>query len=244
MSYPLRQNPRLGFARFGFGQPLLMQREVPGYAFIGEPSAPAGPVFRLECPTGCAPIAAAQCRAVLRRAIVAAIFLADNAASKLEASPRDSETVRLFRFFFGHDPSRPVPWADNRESGASVARRLRTVAEALRRRGVLFRCNAACSAGVIASANAGVDPNRITLCAGFWNPPAGLPLSAEAFRAGVIIHEMLHLLYHQFFHHAGHPSGDPERRRDNAHCYNNFAWRVAGHGAVAASVAQCTGRPV
>ena len=45
----------------------------------------AGPA----CPAGCHPVAAGQCGNVLRRAIRDAIFLASNAASKLEASPRD-----------------------------------------------------------------------------------------------------------------------------------------------------------
>jgi hypothetical protein len=208
------------------------------------PTPPPGPHFRFECPAGCAPVAAGQCRAVLRQAITAAISLANNAASKLEASPRHAETVRLFRFFFGHDPSRQVPWAGNKESGASVAQRLRKVAEALQGRGTLYHCGCP-GAGpeVRARTNAATEPNVINLCPRFWNPPAGLHVSNRFFRAGVLLHEMLHLLYHEFFHHAGHPSGDPERRRDNAHCYEAFTMRVAGHAADPSDVNQCTARP-
>lgn len=205
---------------------------------------PAAPRFAFECPAGCAPVAAGQCRAVLRQAITAAISLANKAAEKLEANPRDAETIRLFRFFFGHDPSRPVPWAGNRESGISVAQRLRKVAEALQSRGTLYRCGCP-GAGpeVRAQTNAATEPNVINLCTRFWNPPAGLRVSHQFFRAGVILHEMLHLLYHEFFHHAGHPSGDPERRRDNSHCYEAFTMRVAGHAADPSDVRQCTQRP-
>lgn len=207
---------------------------------------PPGPVFRFECPPGCAPIAAGQCRNVLRRAIVNAINLANNAATKLEASlatsSRDDktvqETVRLFKSFFGHDPSRPVPWAGNKASGSIIAQRFRKVAEELKAgRRTLFRCIAGCPAGVNARTNAAADPNLVRLCPQFWT------LSPDILRSGVVLHEMLHLLYHQFFHHAGHPSGDPERRRDNAHCYEAFALRVAGHGADPADVAQCRARP-
>jgi hypothetical protein len=212
-------------------------------SFLGQPSAPAqtaAPVFRFECPAGCAPVSAGQCRNILRRAIHDAIFLAANATSKLEANPRDPSTVRKFRFFFGHDPSRPVPWAGNMESGASVAHRFRKVAEALQGRGTLYRCGCP-GAGpeVRARTNARVEPNAVNLCARFWNPPPGLRLSHRFFRAGVILHEMLHLLYHEFFHHPGHPSGDPVRRRDNAHCYETFALRVAGRAADPSDVTAC-----
>jgi hypothetical protein len=212
---------------------------------LGQP-LPAGPVFRFECPPGCAPLAAGQCRVVLRQAIREAIKLAENAASKIDASlvtgSRDDktvlETVRLFRFFFGHDPSRPVPWAGNKESGSIIAQRFRKVAEELKAgRRTLFRCITGCPAGVNARTNAAADPNLVRLCPRFWT------LSPDILRAGVVLHEMLHLLYHQFFHHAGHPSGDPERRRDNAHCYEAFALRVAGHGADRSDVEQCRGRP-
>jgi hypothetical protein len=65
-------------------------------------------------PLGCPPVAAGQCGVVLRKAIREAINLANNAASKLEVasklelSQRDAatkETARLFKGFFGHDPT-------------------------------------------------------------------------------------------------------------------------------------------
>lgn len=211
-----------------------------GKLFVGEPGAsppPTGPVFRFECPAGCDPVAAAQCRNVLRRAIRDAINLASNAADKLEASPRDADTVRLFRFFFGHDPSRPVPWAGNKESGASVAHRFRKVAEALQGRGTLYRCGCP---GAAPTVNARASrPNTVRLCPRFWGQSA-------AFRAGIVLHEMLHLLY-EFFRHfrtPPHPNDPQERRRDNSHCYEAFAMRVAGHAAARSDVTRCRARPV
>lgn len=261
MSYLyFRQEPALGDFGCGPGCRCAPCRVKQGNPFVGEPGSlakPAGPVFRIQCPTppGCPPIAAGQCRNVLRQAIREAIKLANNAANKLEAasklepSKRDAETketARLFKGFFGHDPSRPVPWASNQESAVSVARRFRAVANALQMggRNTLFRCDPGCDPTTTAWANAAVEPNMVNLCALFWNPPAGLRgLPPPFYRAGAIIHEMLHLLYHEFFHHAGHPSGDPERRRDNANCYEAFALRVAGFGADPAAVRQCWDRP-
>ena len=79
----------------------------------------------------CAPFADNQCRTVLRRATLDAIALANNAADKLSADNPDPETTRLFRAFFGHDPSRPIPWADNQPSRLSVASRFRSCAREL-----------------------------------------------------------------------------------------------------------------
>jgi hypothetical protein len=247
MSYlHLRQEPTLGYFGCGPGCRCPRCREMEDNPFVGEASAstrPAGPVFRFECRPGCDPVAAAQCQNVLRRAILDAINLASNAASKLEAlkrpgarSPDDSRTMRLFRFFFGHDPSRPVPWAGGRESGAIVAHRLRKVAEALRGRGTRYRCIAGCPAGDNARTNAATDPNLVRLCPRFWT-------LSRSLRAGVLLHEMRHLLYYDFFHHEGHPSGDPERRRDNAHCYEAFALRVARRLVDPSDVTRCRTRP-
>src|SRR6266542_5361710 len=136
--------------RFGGGTGLAEGDFVVGQAPAPAPSA--GPAFRFDCGAGCAPLAANQCRQVVRRAIIDAIRFAENAATQLEA--RDKEAMRLFRFFFG-DPTRAVPWANNRPR-----------------------------------------------------------------------------------------PGDPEeRRRDNAHCYEAFALRTAGHGADPADVAACRARP-
>jgi len=213
--------------------------------FLGEPGgAPSGPVFRFDCPPGCPPATANACRGIVRRAIIDAIALANGAASKLEATPRTPETVRLFRAFFGHDPSRPVPWAGNQQSGLVVAFRLRKCAqEMLGGRNIMYRCITGCPATTNARTNAADDPSLIRLCPRFFNRAAGLPLNNQFFRAGVILHEMLHLLFFEFFHHPGHPSGDPVRRRDNAHCYEAFALRVAGHAAEHGDVTACWNQP-
>lgn len=213
--------------------------------FLGQSSTAThtvAPIFHFDCPVGCAPFPAAECRTVLRRAIRDAIFLASNAASKLEASPREASTVRRFRFFFGHDPSRPVPWAGNMESGASVAHRFRKVAEALQNRGTRFRC-VPCGTSIVPECpldapafpcpiNArAVPPNAIELCPRFWG-------QVRWWRAGIVLHEMFHLLYHEFLRH------DPqERRRDNAHCYEAFALRVAGRVPDRCDICRCQRRP-
>ena len=205
---------------------------------------PQCPPFRLECDAGCPPLPANRCRAIVCRAALDAISLAANAAAALEATPPAPETVRLFRAFFGHPPSRPVPWAGNRPSGQTVAHRFRRCAQELAGgRTVTYRCVTNCPATRNAVTNAALEPSVIRLCPRFFNRPAGQPLGNQFFRGGVVLHEMLHLLYHQFFHHPGHPSGDPERRRDNAHCYEAFALRVAGHAAEPQDVAACRNRP-
>jgi len=228
----------------GFGQP--------------SPSTPqAEPVFDVQCPAppGCPPVEAEQCGPVVRQAIREAIKLANNAALKLDAAIKvqpslrtveAKNTARLFRFFFGHDPSRLVQHANNQASGAIIAHRFRTVARELGgRRRIIFRCDAGCAPTTRARTNQAAEPNVVNLCATFWNPPRGdsRGLPPTFLRAGTIIHEMLHVLYHEFFHHAGHPSGDPEMRRDNAHCYKAFALRVAGFGGDRLAVAACRRRP-
>jgi hypothetical protein len=108
---------------------------------------------------------------------------------------------------------------------------------------VTYRCITSCPTTVNARTNAARDPSLIQLCPRFFNPPAGLPLRNEFFRAGTLLHEMLHLLYHQFFHHPRHRSGDPVRRRDNAHCYEAFALQLARHTPVRGDVAGCRRQP-
>jgi hypothetical protein len=206
---------------------------------------PQGPAFRLECAAGCPPLPANRCRAVVRQANVDAIELARNAAMALESTPPSRETTRLFRAFFGHDPSRPVPWAGNRPSGLIVAHRFRRCAEELAGgRTMTYRCVTNCRPKDNARTNAAREPSVIRLCPRFFNRRTSCPLGNQFFRGGVVLHEMLHLLYHQFFHHAGrHRSGDPERRRDNAHCYEAFALQLAGHVAEPGDVAGCCRRP-
>jgi hypothetical protein len=54
---------------------------------------------------------------VLYQAVCEAIILANGAAKKLE--DRIPEAVHLFNLFFAHNPSFPVPWADNEESAVN-----------------------------------------------------------------------------------------------------------------------------
>ncbi|HEY8224575.1 MAG TPA: hypothetical protein VIG25_04805 [Pyrinomonadaceae bacterium] len=213
------------------------------YIQLGEPAQFPIPVFRLDCTAANCPLPTlADCRTALRQATADAIRLCVTAANKLDA--RDPDTVRHFRRIFGHDPSRPVPWANNQPSGDTVAHRLRKVAEALHGRVVHFGCNCpGAPAGRNAQTNAAVNPNLINLCARFWNRVATPTLSNRSFRAGVILHEMLHLLYSQFFHHAGHPSGDPERHRDNSHCYEAFVLLANGLNPEADDLNACAARP-
>ena len=220
--------------------------------WFGEPAASTVPAFRFLCPTGCAPETANQCIRIVRRAIQDAIWLAENAAEKL--TTRDAEAFRLFRPLFG-DPERPVPWANNRPAADLVAHRFRAVANGFRTRVPHIRCAVVgpgpedCVAG-----NAFVGPRRaptatvpfpkntIFLCPPFWGAaPAG---TVQRFwRGAILLHEMLHLLYWEFFgHQLNLPrEGDPqERRRDNSHCYEVFALRVAGHGVDPFDVTACS----
>jgi hypothetical protein len=219
------------------------------YIHLGQPAAPSTVLaFRLM-PAGCPPLG----RRIVRRAIQDAIWLAENAASKLTA--RDAEAVRLFRFFFG-DPERPVSWANNRRAADLVAHRLQAVADGFRTRVPHIRCTTAadadCDAAVAfvvprraSTATIPLPRNTISLCPPFWGAaPAGtIP---RFWRAATLLHEMLHLLFWQFFgHQVNLPRpGDPEERhRDNSNCYESFALRVAGHGADATAVTDCRGRP-
>jgi hypothetical protein len=218
-------------------------------AWFGEPPSPATPAFRFFCAAGC-PHAANECIAIVRRAIREAVRLADNAAAKLEA--RDNEAMRLFRFFFG-DPG-PVQYANNRPAADLVAYRFSAVANGFRTRVPHIRCAVVSPADGdcrTATANAFVrrpgraptaaiplPRNTITLCPPFW-------ALAPHLQAGVLLHEMLHVLFSGFFGHQRNlpRPGDPaERRRDNAHCYEAFALRIAEHGADPRDV-QCCRRP-
>ena len=147
---------------------------------------------------------AAQCRNILLWAIRDAIHLAVNTASKLEANPRDPKTVSIFLKLFGHDPSRRVPWAENKESGAIVAWRLRKVAQELGGgRRTLYLCGCPGAAPTVNART--VSPTEVLLCPRFWRlgQPGFLPAGQDPrwIRAGTILHEMLHQLFGEFFRH-------------------------------------------
>jgi hypothetical protein len=197
---------------------------------------------------GCPAWTKAHYKDVVRAAVNEAIQLANNAASKLEAAvsagpgKRDKEakeTARLFGSFFCHDPSRPVTWAGNQASGASVATRFRAVASALAGGlHIRYRCDPFCSPTERAYSYDHHDPNVIYLCPLFWFPPKMRGLPSIAFRGGVILHEMLHVLYRDFFYHR-----PGERRRNNAYCFKAFALRAKGWGQDNIALSGCTGRP-
>jgi hypothetical protein len=209
----------------------------------------------LDCPAGCpGGLTEAQCARVVSRAVSAAITLANNAANKLEASTniepskRDPkkdqvviETARLFKAYFGHDPSKKFPDLGNKPSGVSIIERFRSVANELGGgRRITFRCVlATCPAGTASTpgdathpsccrsgSRAFWRPNVVHLCPPFWNLP-------EASRGGTILHEMLHMLYPEFLRHAF--------RRANAHCFKAFALRVSGHGRDFPADCRCWG---
>lgn len=213
-------------------------------------------IHRLDCPAGCpGGLTEAQCAPIVSRAVSAAIKLANNAANKLEAatkiepSKRDSvakETARLFKVYFGHDPSKPISHAGNEASGVNVANRFRAVAKELAGgRRFVFRCVlATCPEGTASTPGDATHPpccangsrafavlgaahrNVVHLCPPFWNLP-------EASRGGTILHELLHLRYPTFLAHAF--------RRANAHCYKAFALRVGGHGRDFPADCRCWG---
>ena len=190
---------------------------------LGETTSP--PAFRFQCSGGCHWGDAARCRRVLRTAIGDAIRLATRAAASLEGTP-SANTVRIFRGVFGHHPSRPVPWAGGRSSGALVARRFRLVSGSLARRGTLYRCAAI-------SANARVlSAGEVLLGPSFWT-------QSRMHRAGTILHEMFHQYFLSFIRH-----DTREHRRNSAHCHEVFALRVCGIAPLAFDVSRCRSRPV
>ena len=217
------------------------------------------PVNDVQCPNppGCSPLDPAGCAAAIREAVPEAIRLANNAAAKLEAlvgvpvASRDADarrTAERFAEFFGHDPAHPITWAGNEESAVSVAKRFRAVARELNGgRRVTFHCRptadpcgdtdlTCCATDDNAWYNTR-ERNDITLCDGFWNPPANIPagLSVRRFRAAIIIHEMLHMLYEHL--------RDDGHGRIRAACYQAFSLRIGGIPADPFDVCQCRGTP-
>jgi hypothetical protein len=261
---PQLTNPRTRWPWFQRGEQVWQDDARRALEFEASPPEPR---FLVECPAGCPPVVAGRCITVVRQAIIEAIKMANDAANKLEAatnleiSKRDKvkdkdaiETAGFFRSIFGHDPTRKVPWDDNKASGISVAKRFRAVANELGGgRRIVFRCvldaRANCAANDLtcclpddrAWTLQPLVPNVVHLCPPFWNPPAGLRgLPPENFRGGTIIHEMLHVLYWDFFHHVPTSLGVPgERRRNNAHCFKAFALLVNGYGRDPAATAGC-----
>jgi hypothetical protein len=197
----------------------------------------SAPVFDFDPPPpGCPALTDAEFRGILRQAVIEAIRLANNAATKLESAR--PETASLYRFFFCHDPSRPVPWAGNEASGSIVARRFRAVARELGGgRRIVFRCDPNCPEHRRGFSL--VDPNVISLCAQFWNPPLQPGLPPEGFRASVILHEMFHVLFTM-----EHIEDDPnEKRTNNAHCLTFFALRAMGYGQDNRAIHRCIDDP-
>jgi lysine-specific metallo-endopeptidase family protein len=257
-----RRNPTYSYNYSGLRPVSEFVHRRPGSASLGYvPSAFAGfgkatgPIFDVVCPN-CPQGTVAQCRAAIRAAVVEAIRLATNAADRIDQAlqvppaSRDAnaqQTARFFLFFFGHDPSRPIEWAGNQESGVSVAARFRSVANELNGgRRITFHCEptrpdcvlgdpTCCRPDVNASFIPAV-PNSVKLCAGFWNPPANLRgLPGVNYRAAIIIHEMLHMLFEDL--------RDVGHGRARAACYEAFALRAAGFGADPFDVCQCRGTP-
>jgi hypothetical protein len=224
--------------------------------------APApGPIFDVAC-TGCAegqcvpcqggqciacPVHGGACRAVLFDAVVEAIKLARSAADKVDAAialgargKEAKETVRLYKFFFCHDPSRFIPWAGG-PSGSTVSRRLRAVANELDGgRRILFECRP--DGGCNAFTTPGVH-STVFLCPPFW-ANQGLPGLPEVDRrAGTIIHEMLHNLYDVDDATRFNNPAQPTPRRFDAHCYEAFVLRVNRFGADQTDVLNCGHAP-
>ena len=184
------------------------------------------PVFRFTCAGGCHFGNEAQCRRILRTAIADAIGLASGAAVALEGTP-SARTVRLFRRTFGHPPSRPVPWAGGRSSGATLARRYRLAINALLRGGTTYRCDA-----TLASNARTVNPSRVLLGPSFWTQARRMD------RAATILHEMMHQYYLEFILH-----NEREHRRNNAHCLANFALMIRGITPPETYLKACRDRP-
>lgn len=191
------------------------------------------PVFRFICTGGCHFGNQAQCRQILRTAIRDAIGLGSGAAAALEVPPT-ARTVRIFRGTFGHPPSRPVPWAGGRSSGATLARRYRLAINALLRGGTAYTCDATLPFNGWTDP---VHPNRVLLGPTFWT-------QNRMNRARTILHEMMHQYYIEFIRHNVPGVWTKEHRRNNAHCLANFALMIRGITPPAKYLEACCKRPV
>ena len=140
--------------------------------------------------------------------------MAIGAANKLDASlkpgprtPAASDTARLYRFFFGHDPTLPVDWAGGIPSGASIAGQYRAGPELGAGRQIVFRCGdaALCAGAVVVTATA-LGHCRTQRDQPVWSvlgSPCLPGLPPENFRGTTVLHEMLHVLFREGFHDAG-----------------------------------------
>lgn len=222
----------------------LADMKLDGY-HLGQVPAAAGPRFRFQC-AGINDATVAARRLQLRRALEQGIRFANGAAAALEASPRSNATIQRFTALFGHPPTRPVPWANNEQSGATVAKRFRAVARHMATSNILFRCidctestdlecplnNPTMACPLNAQTLIPFSQNIIELCPRFWT-------QIPNWRAGIVLHEMLHHYFGLFFLH----QGEPERRRDNAHCYEAFALQTANVVPDECDICRCRRRP-
>ena len=197
-------------------------------------------VFRFDCATGCAPIPAPMCKAILRVAILDACRMALSVARKLEARPVDAATAALFRSVFGHDPWDPFPGTRNIASGDVACCQFRMVESLLRLGNVLYRCDPCRGtreepyAGAIIDAHAIAIPaqNLVLLCPSFWS-------LSKVLKAGVLLHEMFHLQFQPFFRHDAQ-----EQRQNSAYCFEVFALSALGHTPEPMSVSRCQAVPI
>jgi hypothetical protein len=217
-------------------------------------------IHRLDCGAGCpGGLTEAQCAPVVSRAIIVAIDLAKNAASKVDQATvtgpltaAGQKAAQIFKNFFGHDPRTELTFDGKKErSGVSIAKRFRSVAKELAGgRQIIFRCVPAICPGDNGS-NGGdathppccADQSRaffdynpalrnvVHLCPPFWNLP-------EASRGGTILHEMLHMLYGN-----GASGLHDTGRRANAHCYQAFALKIKGHARDLCETCTCWDLP-
>jgi hypothetical protein len=223
---------RIYGARPGFSAPgQYVLSAVPAVA------RPSGPIFHFDCSAGCPLFTPFVCHGILRQAILDACQLALDAARRLQASPRHPITVRHFRSFFGHDPAQPLPWPGLKDSGIRFAGRFRTIEQALRRAGTLYRCDPCTSPSELPKTAipdvyaVAIPPNEVRLCPNFWPLP---PL----LRAGVILHEMFHLRFDPCFAH-----GATETKRTNAYCYEAFALSFTNQQPEPLTIQKCSATP-
>jgi hypothetical protein len=216
---------------------------MPHSALLGATPSPIraiSPIYRFECPAGCAPLPFFGCRTTLHAAILAACQLALRTARGLEAIPLDATIAGNFRLFFGHDPAQPFPGTLNIAARDCAACQFERIEDALRRANTLYRCVPCIGvrqeppASSILDAHAIAIParNEVLLCPTFWS-------LSPILQAGVVLHEMLHLRFAPFFQHDA-----AERRQNSAYCYEAFALSAAGHPPDPLATTTCRALPI